>query len=108
MAADALAGLPEATMPLSDGDAIPDTKLRVIHTPGHTPGSICCYSAEEQLLIAGDTLFQDGIGRTDLPGGSYQTLMQSIRQKLWILDPEVAVYPGHGPATSIGAEKRLW
>lgn len=82
-------------------------ELRVLHTPGHSPGSVCLYAAAEQTLIAGDTLFQRSIGRTDLPGGNAQMLLRSIETQLWPLPDDVRVHPGHGPATSIGEEKRL-
>jgi len=81
-------------------------QLRVIHTPGHTPGGCCLYLEAEQKLISGDTLFADGVGRTDLPGGSYEQLVDSIRQRLFVLPEQVAVWPGHGPSTTIGHEKR--
>ena len=79
-------------------------KCRVIHTPGHTPGSVSLYFSDK--LFTGDALFRDGIGRTDLWGGSYDVLMHSIREKLLRLDDATEVYPGHGPATTIGREKR--
>lgn len=80
--------------------------LQVIHTPGHTPGGCCLYLEAEQKLISGDTLFADGVGRTDLPGGSYEQLAASIRNCLFTLPDQVEVWPGHGPATTIGHEKR--
>ncbi|MGI5891858.1 MAG: MBL fold metallo-hydrolase [Bacillota bacterium] len=94
---------------LSDGDLIKlgELSMQVIHAPGHSPGGICLYLAPEQILICGDTLFEYSVGRTDLPGGDFQTLTESIRLKLFILPDEVAVYPGHGPATSIGKEKKF-
>ena len=79
-------------------------KCRVIHTPGHTPGSVSLYFSGK--LFTGDALFRDGIGRTDLWGGSYDVLMNSIREKLLRLDEATEVYPGHGPETTIGREKR--
>jgi hydroxyacylglutathione hydrolase len=81
-------------------------KLEVIHTPGHSPGSVCLFIPSEGALIAGDTLFYRGIGRTDLPGGNAATLLQSIQERLWLLSDDVTVYPGHGPATTIGDEKK--
>ena len=81
-----------------------DLKCRVIHTPGHTPGSVSLYFSDK--LFTGDALFRDGIGRTDLWGGSYDVLMHSIREKLLRLDDATEVYPGHGPSTTIGREKR--
>jgi glyoxylase-like metal-dependent hydrolase (beta-lactamase superfamily II) len=81
--------------------------LQVLHTPGHTPGHVCFYEAAEGVLFDGDVLFYRGIGRTDLPGGSHQKLLNSIRQVLFALPDETVVYSGHGPATTIGDEKRL-
>jgi len=81
-------------------------QLRVIHTPGHTPGGCCLYLESEQKLISGDTLFADGVGRTDLPGGSHAQLVNSIRSRLFTLPPQVQVWPGHGPATTIGHEQQ--
>ncbi len=81
-------------------------RLRVIHTPGHTPGGCCLYLESEQKLISGDTLFADGVGRTDLPGGSHAQLVDSIRTRLFTLPPQVQVWPGHGPATTIGHEQQ--
>lgn len=80
-------------------------KLEVLLTPGHSPGSICFYCAAQQLVISGDVLFYQSIGRTDLPGGDHDTLIQSIHTQLFPLGDAVKVYPGHGPATTIGAER---
>jgi glyoxylase-like metal-dependent hydrolase (beta-lactamase superfamily II) len=81
----------------------------VVHTPGHTPGS-CCFRVAvpdaEPLLFAGDTLFARSIGRTDLPGGDFPTIERSIRSRLYTLDPDTVVIPGHGPRTTIGDEAR--
>jgi glyoxylase-like metal-dependent hydrolase (beta-lactamase superfamily II) len=80
----------------------------VIHTPGHTPGS-CCFRLEGEngpLLLSGDTLFQRSIGRTDLPGGDFEQIENSIQTRLYSLDPDTQVIPGHGPATTIGDEAR--
>lgn len=90
---------------LQDGEiiALGNLSLQVLHTPGHTPGGICLYTPGH--LIAGDTLFAGSIGRADLPGGSFEALIQSIRTKLLPLPPETVVYPGHGPTTTIGDEK---
>jgi len=77
----------------------------VMHTPGHTEGSICLYFPTQEKLIAGDTLFAGSIGRTDLPGGSFEKIMRSVHDKLLSLPDETAVVPGHGPLTSIGAER---
>lgn len=81
-------------------------RLTVLHTPGHTQGGCCLYLADEKTVITGDTLFADSIGRTDLPGGSHQQLLESIRTKLFSLPDDVTAYPGHGPETTIGHEKR--
>jgi len=80
-------------------------KLLVLHTPGHTPGGISLYSKEDGVAFVGDTLFADSIGRTDFPGGSMSQLLTSVREKLFTLPEETQVYPGHGPATTIAAEK---
>jgi hydroxyacylglutathione hydrolase len=81
-------------------------ELEILLTPGHSPGSVCFYHAAQGFLIGGDVLFYQSIGRTDLPGGDYQTLINSIREKLFVLPDDVKVYPGHGPATTIGFEKK--
>ena len=93
---------------LKEGDkiAIDEDELHVIEAPGHSPGSVCFYCARQNFLIGGDVLFQRGIGRTDLPLGDHQTLLDSIRNKLFILPGETQVYCGHGPKTNIGVEKR--
>jgi glyoxylase-like metal-dependent hydrolase (beta-lactamase superfamily II) len=82
-----------------------EATLQVLFTPGHSPGSIAFYSPSDRFVIGGDVLFRESIGRTDLPGGDYPTLIASIRNKLFVLDDEVKVYPGHGPVTTIGYEK---
>jgi glyoxylase-like metal-dependent hydrolase (beta-lactamase superfamily II) len=95
---------------LNDGDEIGtgEIKLRVVHTPGHTPGSICFHSDDaDPCLFAGDTLFMGSIGRTDLWGGSFDQIMDSLRDRVVALPDETLVIPGHGPATSIGREKRF-
>uniref|UniRef100_UPI003A87D032 MBL fold metallo-hydrolase n=1 Tax=Alistipes putredinis TaxID=28117 RepID=UPI003A87D032 len=80
------------------------TVLRVIHTPGHTPGHVALFDPESKSLFTGDTLFRESIGRTDLPGGDYSWIMRSILDNLLPLGDEVRVYPGHGPETTIGHE----
>jgi len=91
---------------LKDGDSIDigDLHFEVIHTPGHTPGGICLYG--HGVLFSGDTLFNYGIGRYDLPGGDYAQLINSLQEKLMPLPDETTVYPGHGPKTTIGAERQ--
>lgn len=93
---------------LKDGDIVRfgHSQLNVIAIGGHSPGGLCFYSVADQLLIAGDVLFAGSIGRTDLPGGHTHTLIAGIRSKLMILPDEVRVIPGHGPATTIGEEKK--
>jgi glyoxylase-like metal-dependent hydrolase (beta-lactamase superfamily II) len=80
-------------------------RLKVIHTPGHTEGGVCLYDEAHKVLFAGDTLFAGSVGRTDLPGGAWETLTQSIHERLLALPDDVRVYPGHGPATTIGEER---
>ena len=82
--------------------------LKVLPTPGHTQGGVCYYCAEENVLLSGDTLFYRSIGRTDLFGGNYEQLIHSIKQELMVLPSETKVYPGHGPATTIGEERRAF
>jgi glyoxylase-like metal-dependent hydrolase (beta-lactamase superfamily II) len=96
-----------ATRLLDDGDdvAVGGAKLRVIHTPGHTPGCICLYT--EGHLFSGDTLFAGSVGRTDLPGGNGRELRESIAAKLASLPDDTLVHPGHGPDTTIGRERRV-
>lgn len=91
---------------VADGEQIDlceDFNIRVIHTPGHSPGGICLYG--EGFLISGDTLFQNSIGRSDLTGGNHQQLITSIKEKLLALPDDTTVYPGHGETTTIGEEK---
>ena len=96
----------EPARELLDGDVIRlgDLSIKTIHTPGHSPGGICLYV--EDCLFVGDTLFAGSIGRTDLPGGDYQQLISSIVDRLMPLPDQTRVFPGHGPATTIGNEKR--
>ena len=79
--------------------------LRVLHTPGHTPGGVCFYEADEKVLFSGDTIFEESIGRTDL-GGKHEQLIHSIRTELLPLPDDVQILPGHGGATTIGHERR--
>lgn len=98
---------PEPSAFIEAGDIIPfgNTELEVRFTPGHSPASLCFYNAQDQFVIAGDVLFRDSIGRTDLPGGDMDTLLNSIRTQLFTLEDAVVVYPGHGPKTTVGYEK---
>lgn len=93
---------------LKEGDLVTlgNDKLEVIHAPGHSPGSICFYCEKQKFIIGGDVLFYQSIGRTDLPGGSHESLIKNIKEKLFTLPEDVKVYPGHGPATTIGEEKK--
>lgn len=84
-----------------------NTELQVLFTPGHAPGHVVFYHPESQVCLGGDVLFQRSIGRTDLPGGDFDTLIGSIRTQLFTLPDSVRVYPGHGPSTTIGEEKKF-
>lgn len=92
---------------LEEGDKISfgNSSLNVLHTPGHSRGHIVLHNEAQKFLIAGDVLFQGGIGRTDLPGGDYDTLIRSIQSKILSLADETIVYSGHGPSTTVGNEK---
>jgi hydroxyacylglutathione hydrolase len=96
----------EVTRRLANAErvAIGGGDLQVLHTPGHSPGGICFVG--DTLVIVGDTLFAGSIGRADLPGGDYHTLIRSIRERLFALPDDFTVYPGHGPETTIGHERR--
>ncbi len=100
-----LGSLPEPNTLLKEGDTILDTDITVIHTPGHTAGGISLYSEKDMILFSGDTLFFEGVGRTDLPGGDMNLLVDSIRTKLFTLPEATRVFPGHGPFTTIEREK---
>jgi hydroxyacylglutathione hydrolase len=93
---------------LKEGDNIQlgSDELKVIEAPGHSPGHVCFYCEKQGFIIAGDVLFQRSIGRSDLPGGNHQTLLDSIRKKLFVLPDETIVYSGHGELTTIGDEKK--
>ncbi len=104
-------GLSESVPPVyekfvEDGDilTVGNMRIKVIHTPGHTEGGVC-YLIDDKLF-SGDTLFRESVGRTDLFGGSFEKLVDSIKNKLFKLDDNITVYPGHGPATTIGHEKK--
>jgi hydroxyacylglutathione hydrolase len=92
---------------LAEGDevAFGHQKFKVLFVPGHSPGHIVFYNEKEKIVIGGDVLFKNSIGRTDLPGGDADTLINSIHQKLFTLPDDVTVFPGHGPSTTIGFEK---
>lgn len=97
---------PKNDSTVADGEVLDiceDFSLKVIHTPGHTPGGICLLG--NGILLAGDTLFKTSIGRSDLTGGNHDALIKSIRERLFVLPDETVVYPGHGDATTIGYEK---
>ena len=93
---------------LTDGEefVLAGFGIRMLHTPGHTPGGCCYYLESEKILLSGDTLFEGSCGRTDFPGGSMTTLVRSIQEKLFTLPENVLVFPGHGGNTTIGEEKR--
>lgn len=99
---------PEVGRFLKDGEVVRfgESELEVIAVPGHSPGGLCFYSKKDKLLIAGDVLFAGSVGRSDLPGGDGTKLLEAIRNRLFVLDDEVKVIPGHGPATTIGREKK--
>lgn len=99
---------PEVDRWIEEGDIIKVGEIegKIIHTPGHSPGGCCLFFEEDKILIAGDTLFQSSIGRSDLPGGSHEVLIASIKDKLLPLGDDVIVYCGHGPKTNIGIEKK--
>ncbi|MEO8417086.1 MAG: MBL fold metallo-hydrolase [Ginsengibacter sp.] len=92
---------------LKEGDNITlgQDELQIIEAPGHSPGSICFYCPKQNFIIGGDVLFRGGIGRTDLPMGNHQALLNNIKNKLLVLPAETVVFSGHGPATTIGEEK---
>lgn len=103
--------IPEPPAPdefIDEGDtiAVGELRLEVLFTPGHAPGHVSFYLREENVLFDGDVLFQQSIGRTDLPGGDHDLLMRTIQEKLLVLPDETAVLSGHGPATTIGQEKK--
>ena len=101
---------PELLYGLDDGERVSGAGLTftAIHTPGHTPGSVCFLlevEGEQPVLFSGDHLFAGSIGRTDQPGGSFEDLMESMREKILPLDDDIAVLPGHGPTTTVGQER---
>ena len=98
---------PEIEKYLVEGEKLffGDSSLEILHIPGHSPGGIALYSSEDGFVMTGDALFSGSIGRTDLPGGDYGTLISSINSKLMVLPGDTVVYSGHGPETTIGEEK---
>ncbi len=109
----AMFGVPVNESPMPDMELEPGQELQVgtlrfqvLHTPGHSPGSLTFYLEEQGVAFDGDVLFAMGIGRTDLPGGSFDTLARSIREVLFAMPDETTIYPGHGPKTTVGQEKQ--
>lgn len=98
----------EQTEPLNDNQIIEfeNIRLKILHTPGHTEGSICIEILGERKIITGDTLFSLSIGRTDFPGGNYEQIINSIKNKLLVYDDDYIIFPGHGPKSSIGNERK--
>ena len=96
----------KADIEVSDGDELPfgNSKIKIIHTPGHTKGSICIQF--DDSLISGDTIFYSSIGRTDFPGGDFMQISESIKNKIYSLDDSVTIYPGHGNPTTVGFEAK--
>ncbi len=105
--------MPEPSPPpagwLDDGQEIEfgESRLKVLFVPGHAPGHVAFYAPEEGFVVSGDVLFYDSVGRTDLPGGDWNTLLQSIRKRMFALPDDTRVLPGHGPETTIGREKKF-
>lgn len=99
-------GEPNGELIEGEDIAFGDLKLKIFYTPGHAEGSVCIYISEEKTLFCGDVLFQGGIGRTDLPGGNHELLLEIIATKLFTLPPETIVFPGHGSSTTIEEESR--
>jgi glyoxylase-like metal-dependent hydrolase (beta-lactamase superfamily II) len=100
--------LPDPTQYVTDEEMlqVSDMEIKILYTPGHAPGSICLYSKADNLLFSGDVLFRNSIGRTDLPGGNFDVLRNSIYEKIFTLPPNTDIFPGHGDSTSIEFEKK--
>jgi hydroxyacylglutathione hydrolase len=98
--------LPDTYLPETGIVKFGNTELELIFAPGHSPAHLCFYDKAANILIGGDVLFRNSIGRTDLPGGNYSTLIKNIEEKLFLLPDDCTVYPGHGPETTIGYEKQ--
>ena len=101
-----LPAVPDLPPYVNELPTVPGFNFQLLPTPGHTPGGCCYYFPQRQTVFTGDTLFAGNVGRTDLPGGDEQTLLKSINDQLMLLPEETIVYSGHGPATTIGREKR--
>lgn len=101
-----LPAVPDLPPYVNELPTVPGFDFQLLPTPGHTPGGCCYYFPQRQTVFTGDTLFAGNVGRTDLPGGDEQTLLKSINDQLMLLPEETIVYSGHGPATTIGREKR--
>lgn len=101
-----LPAVPDLPPYINELPTVPGFDFQLLPTPGHTPGGCCYYFPQRQTVFTGDTLFAGNVGRTDLPGGDEQTLLKSINDQLMLLPEETIVYSGHGPATTIGREKR--
>lgn len=101
-----LSPLPEVYLPEEGVVSFGKSELELIFAPGHSPAHLCFYSRADNFLIGGDVLFQGSIGRTDLPGGNFDLLIRKIRENLFTLPDDCTVFPGHGPSTTIGNEKR--
>ncbi len=99
--------IPETFLKETDQLKIGDETISLIFAPGHSPGHLCLYSKDHGFLIGGDVLFHRSIGRTDLPGGNHQQLLNSIAQNIYSLPEETVVHPGHGPSTTVGEEKQM-
>ncbi len=99
---------PKAEINFEEGDEIVfgNTKLEILHVPGHSPGHVVFYDRPGKVIIGGDVLFRGSIGRTDLPGGNHDDLIRNIKEKLFTLENDISVYSGHGPETTIGYEKQ--
>jgi hydroxyacylglutathione hydrolase len=98
--------LPDTYLPETGTVKFGNTELQLIFAPGHSPAHLCFYDKAANILVGGDVLFRNSIGRTDLPGGDYSTLVKNIEEKLFLLPDDCTVYPGHGPETTIGYEKQ--
>jgi glyoxylase-like metal-dependent hydrolase (beta-lactamase superfamily II) len=96
---------PDAYFEEGDAIVVGNQQLKVLFVPGHSPGHVAFYHEGDKVLLGGDVLFRGSVGRTDLPGGDMDTLLESIHEKLFTLPDDVTVYPGHGPTTTIGFEK---